>query len=93
MIWNITGMFLNIVVLYVGICKKTDTLKPLIFFLYYIYKLSIQLKVKEALGYDFISKVGRFLIGLKLSVGLHTIVALMFSLLKYVFMKFVIMDY
>ena len=51
--------------------------------------LSIQLKEKEALGYDFINKVGRFLTDLKLSV-----ISLTLSLLKYKFLlKFVIMNY
>lgn len=50
------------------------------FFLYYTHKLSIQPKVKEALGYDFINQVGRFLTGFKLSVGLR--VSLTFSLFK-----------
>lgn len=43
-----TGMFLNIVVLCGGICKKTDNPEAIHFFLYYMYILSIQLKVKEA---------------------------------------------
>lgn len=87
-IWNIAGMFLNIVILCVGIGKKTDT-EAILFFLYYVYKLSIHLKEKEALGYDFINKVGRFLTDLKLSV-----ISLTLSLLKYKFLlKFVIMNY
>ena len=41
-IWNIAGMFLNIVVLCVGIGKKTGTEAIIFFFLYYVYKLSTQ---------------------------------------------------
>lgn len=81
MIWNITGMILNIVIFCVGICKKIDPMKLFIFFLYCTYKLSIQLKVKEALGYDFFNQVGRFL-SFKRSARIHTIVPRTFFLFK-----------
>jgi hypothetical protein len=52
------------------------------FFLYYVCKLSTQLKVKEVLYYNFINYVGMLFSGLKLSFGLHAIVLFMLSVLK-----------